>query len=304
MSRLPFQSFFLFAVFSVFAITGFTGNKVSGVTHLPGPAPLATPPPWYSEDTIDAATKDLEGKKDLLGTEKTSVVESAKSNIEKQTQLAQEAAPKNQELETAVAAIKATEGEISNHAGRCHDIKLEPGPYNACLGEHNELNAKYDGQVNTAKRILGEINALKGQWDAYQKQNEEYQRRWETLKTQEAQIEKQIAKLAELKQKIPSCNNVWSRCAGGRCSKGFEEALKHCYAVFWDGADAGLPALPDNPNLPFFAEPNSDSGDAGVVDSRGVKKMTDAERQAELAKPGVQRPKDRRPHRPPPRPDQ
>ncbi len=304
MSRLPFRSFFLFTVLSVFTMAGLTGTRVSGVTLLPGPAPLATPPPWYSEETIDAATKDLEDKKELLGTEKTSLVENARSNGEKQTQLAQEAAPKNQELETAVAAIKNTEGEITNHAGRCHDIKLEPGPYNACLGEHNELNTKYEGQVNNAKRILGEIEALKEQWDTYQKQNDEYQQRWETLKTQEAQIEKQIAKLAELKQKIPSCNDVWARCSGGRCSKGFEEALKHCYSVFWDGADAGLQPLPNNPSLPFFAEPNSDSSDASVVDSRGVKKMTDAERRAELAKPGVQRPKGGRPPTPPPPPNQ
>lgn len=267
------------------------GFPVSKSATLPEPAahpaPSPEPAPWSTE-AIDAATKKLEEQKETLGTEMKEMVDSARANGEEQAKIAQQAAPVAQQLDQATAAITATEGEFNAHSGRCHNGQLEQSAYNSCVGEHSTIASKYEGQVSAAKELAKQLKGFETSWKNLQAQNAQYQKRWETMKEQRAKIEQQIAKLAELKSKVPSCNAFWSKCTARSCPPFAQEGLKHCYSVFWDGAELGLPPLPENPRVPFSVTPNDGgSSDPNVVDSRGVKKMTAAEREAELKKPRV-----------------
>ena len=297
------------ALFTVL-VAGFIGSTVpngkgSAVSNPnPAPTPVPVSPPWYSaallEEKEQEATKEVEN----LGTEMKNDEEEKKANDAKKVVIASAAVQKNQEFEKADKALDATEGEFKVHDSRCHAGKLDPSPYQACLTEHSSLDSKYKTEAGTRNGLLGELKGMKTDYDRLSAANAALLKHWEAANAKRLEFQKQLEKIAELKKKLSSCNRVWDSCKDGICPKGFEETLKHCYSIFWDGANAGLPPLPDNPQLPFFAEANSGGGDGGTVDPRGVKKMTEAERAAELAKPTVERSKKYRPSSttPPPAP--
>lgn len=293
MTRLTIRITFLLATVAILVTLNInirnTSAEIAGRPQ-PVPTPPATqgpPPPWYDPQAVAEQTKKLQEEKETLGLAIIEIIKDATANAQAEDSVAKLALPKLPELEKALAAEKVTEGEIKDHDGRCHAGQLEPGPYQTCVTEHNTLWSKYQSQVEARKSIAREIIPLQQKLVAMEAKDKEYKAQWETARARIAEIEQQLAKLAEIKEALLPCKALLASCKSDNCPDGIKEGLSHCWSVFYDGAKAGLPQLPKDPPLPFVMTPNSgdSGGDSGVVDSRGVKKMTAAEREAELKKP-------------------
>jgi hypothetical protein len=277
-------------VTSLIALNLSSRNASAEVTGMPNPYPTpaqtrAAPAPWDNPQAVAEATRKLQEEKETLSLAMAEVVKDATTNGQESEAVAKAVLPKIPALEQAIAAEKATEAEIDGHDGRCHAAKLEPGPYSACVTEHNSLWGKYKDQVATRQSLAREILPLQQKLEAFEARDKEYRRQWEAAKARTVEIEKSLAQLAEIEAQLVPCKALEAQCTERSCPAGIQQGLRHCWTVFFDGAKAGLPPISADPQLPFVMTPNG--GDSGVVDSRGVQKMTAAEREAEQKKPRV-----------------
>jgi peptidoglycan hydrolase CwlO-like protein len=272
-------------------------------TLIPSRAVTARPAndkPWDKLRTKIAELEraDAEAKK-----EQEAEADKARVAMEKQHAIAEQAKPVSDELEqTWYPRLEADERDIQGFNSRCKG-QVSPETARSCAAEKAQKDPISANIVQNVKTREEQLKTYRSQWESLRGQIDGYQKQFEALQTRRDDLQKQIEELKELVELAQKCEALDGKVAalegrGRKVPDAMLEALHNCHSQSWDGAAQREP-LGDNPRPPFAATPNEDTS---VVDSTGVKKMSDAERQQELSKPGVQRPRPRRRTSPPPPP--